>query len=151
MVLDTSGPALARAAEGGSGIHVLRMDGGEAETISGLPLARRQDSADFAAGLVAREAAAIVVIARGAEGSVMATREGRWFAAAADVPVRSKIGAGDSFVGAFTLAMARGRPLPRALQEGMAAASATVMSAGTALCRAADVRRLVAACPVTPL
>jgi 6-phosphofructokinase 2 len=81
----------------------------------------------------------------------MATREGRWFSRAAEVPVKSKVGAGDSFVAAFTLALARGRALPRALQEGMAAASAAVMTEATELCRPGQARRLIAACPVGPI
>src|SRR5690606_33623732 len=102
-------------------VFVLRMDEQEAETLAASRLKTRGDTADFAEALVRRGAAEVVVIARGADGSVMATREGRWFTKAADVPVRSKVGAGDSFLAAFTLSIARGRTLPRALQEGMAA------------------------------
>src|SRR5690606_26389954 len=151
LVLDTSGATLARAAEPPRPVFVLRMDEQEAETLAASRLKTRGDTADFAEALVRRGAAEVVVIARGADGSVMATREGRWFTKAADVPVRSKAGAGDSFVAAFTLAVARGRTLPRALQEGMAAASAAVMTEATDLARASDVRRLVAACPVFPV
>lgn len=151
LVLDTSGAVLARAADGGTGLHVLRMDAAEAEALAGGRLKTRGDSADFAETLARRGAAEIVVIARGADGSVLATARERWFAAAADVRVTSKVGAGDSFLAAFTLALARRRPLPRALQEGTAAASAAVMTEATELCRAADVRRLVAACPVGPI
>jgi 6-phosphofructokinase 2 len=148
LILDTSGATLARAARPAVPAFVLRMDEAEAEMLAAIRLKTRGDSADFAAALVRQGAAEVVVIARGPDGSVMATRDGRWFARAAEVPVKSKVGAGDSFLGAFTLAAARGRPLPRALQEGMAAASATVMTEATELCRAADVRRLAAACPV---
>ncbi len=122
----------------------------EAETLAGSRLKTRDDSADFAESLVRQGAAEVVVIARGADGSVMATRDGRWFAKGAEVPVTSRVGAGDSFVAAFTLALARGRNLPRALQEGMAAASAAVMTEATELARASDFRRLIAACPVAP-
>ncbi len=151
LVLDTSGETLARAARPPRPVHVLRMDGAEAEALVASRLRTRGDTADFAESLVRRGAAEIVVVARGPDGSVMATRDGRWFAAAAAVPVKSKVGAGDSFVAAFTLALARGRALPRALQEGMAAASAAVMTEATDLARAADARRLVAACPVGPV
>lgn len=151
LILDTSGETLAAAVQAPRPAHVLRMDAAEAETLAGAQLRTRGDSADFAESLVRRGAADIVVIARGPDGSVLATAKERWFAAAADVPVKSKVGAGDSFVAAFTLAMARGTALPRALQEGMAAASAAVMTEATELCRAADFRRLIAACPVSPV
>lgn len=151
LVLDTSGETLARAARPPRPLHILRMDAGEAEALASGRLKTRGDTADFAESLVRQGAAEVVVIARGADGSAMATRDGRWFARAAEVPVKSKVGAGDSFVAAFTLALARGRALPRALQEGMAAASAAVMTEATELARAADVRRLIAACPVRPV
>lgn len=151
LVLDTSGPTLARAAAPPHPVFVLRMDEQEAEALAASRLKTRGDTADFAEALLRKGAAEVVVIARGPDGSVMATREGRWFAAAAKVPVKSKVGAGDSFVAAFTLAVARGRPLPRALQEGMAAASAAVMTEATDLARARDVRRLIADCPVSPV
>ncbi len=151
LILDTSGETLVRAARPPRPAHVLRMDAGEAEALAASRLKTRGDTADFAESLVRQGAAEIVVIARGADGSVMATRDGRWFAAAAAVPVKSKVGAGDSFVAAFTLALARGRSRPRALQEGMAAASAAVMTEATDLCRPGDVRRLIAACPVGPV
>jgi 6-phosphofructokinase 2 len=149
LVLDTSGETLARAARPPRPLHVLRMDAGEAEALAASHLKTRGDTADFAESLMRQGAAEIVVIARGADGSVMATREGRWFSRAAEVPVKSKVGAGDSFVAAFTLA--RGRALPRALQEGMAAASAAVMTEATELCRPGQARRLIAACPVGPI
>ncbi|WP_413875798.1 1-phosphofructokinase family hexose kinase [Albidovulum sp.] len=151
LVLDTSGETLARAARPPRPLHVLRMDAGEAEALAASQLKTRGDTADFAESLVRQGAAEIVVIARGADGSVMATREGRWFSRAAEVPVKSKVGAGDSFVAAFTLALARRRALPRALQEGMAAASAAVMTEATELCRPGQARRLIAACPVGPI
>lgn len=150
LLLDTSGATLARAARPEDPVHVLRMDEAEAEALAGSRLRTRGDTADFAEQLVRQGAARIVVIARGADGSVLASGEDRWFAKAAEVPVKSKVGAGDSFLAAFALALARDAALPEALQQGMAAASATVMTEATELCHPADVRRLVAACPVSP-
>lgn len=151
LVLDTSGATLTRAADPARPAHVLRMDEAEAEALSGGHLKTRGDSADFAEDLVRRGAARIVVIARGADGSVLATASERWFSKAAKVPVKSKVGAGDSFLAAFTLALAADRSASRALQEGMAAASAAVMTEATDLCRRADFRRLIRDCPVEPV
>jgi 6-phosphofructokinase 2 len=53
-----------------------------------------------------------VIVARGPEGSVLATDSDPLPFRAADVPVRSKVGAGDTFVGAFTLAVAQGDDSP---------------------------------------
>lgn len=150
LMLDTSGSALHHLMKAGAApAHVLRMDDHEAEGLAGHVLPDRESSADFAQHLVALGLAHVVIVARGAEGSVLATADQRWHCKAARVKVVSKVGAGDSFVGAFALARSRGEDLPRALQLGVAAASAAVMTEATQLCRPADVRRLFAQCTLT--
>jgi 6-phosphofructokinase 2 len=136
VIVDTSGPALHALVEQPSdGVHVLRMDGEEAEELARKPLTEVADTATFARGLVARGVAQIVIVARGADGSVLAAGGDAWHAVSTrPVPVVSKVGAGDSFVGAFTLALARGDALPDCLALAVAAASAAVMSDGTRLC-----------------
>ena len=150
VVLDTSGAALREAvANPIPGLFVLRMDGEEAEEMAGTSLQTRTQSADFAAGLVARGVARRVVVARGADGSVMAEAGQRLFVKAASVVVKSKVGAGDSFVAGFVLALARGMDAAHALAQGSAAASAAVMTDATQLCRPADVARLLGECVVS--
>ncbi len=144
LVVDTSGPPLRRlAAAGETGIAVLRIDEAEAEDLAGRPLPDRAASLAFAAELVARGTARAVVLARGAEGSVLAAPGAALAAAPPKVPVVSKVGAGDSFAGAFVLALAQGRGPRAALAEGTAAAAAAVMTAATELCRRGDVERLL--------
>ena len=150
VVLDTSGAALREAvAHPIPGLFVLRMDGEEAEEMAGISLKTRAQSADFAASLVARGVAQRVVVARGADGSVMAEAGRRLFVTAAKVVVKSKVGAGDSFVAGFVLALARGAESGAALAQGSAAASAAVMTDATQLCRPADVAQLLQQCVVT--
>lgn len=150
--LDSSGPAL-RALQAGriKGLEILRLDMAEAAELAGADLPDAAASAGFAADLVARGLARIVVLARGAEGSVLATAAGLWFCNAAKVPVASKTGAGDSFVAGFVLALARGGAAQVALQHGVAAASAAVMTEATTLCRRKDAEALMAQCRVTGL
>jgi 6-phosphofructokinase 2 len=62
------------------------------------------------------------------------------------VEVRSKVGAGDSFTGAFAFSLARGDAPEQALALGTAAATATITSDGTALCTRAEVMRHRHAC-----
>lgn len=151
-VVDTSGEALHIAgAATDSAIHVLRMNHNEANDLAGRRLQSLGDSADFAQSLVERGAARIVIVARDREGSVLATSGLRLHAPAADVPVKSKVGAGDTFVGAFTLALARGQDLATALTRGVAGASAAVMTDATRLCRREDAERLIAACTARPI
>jgi len=152
FVVDTSGPALRRLTEAPvSGIEVLRMDGEEAEDLAGHPLETRKDTADFAAALVARGGAKAVIVARGADGSVLVDAGKRLFSKAAKVPVKSKVGAGDSFVGGFVLALSQGDTTENALARGVAAASAAVMTEATELCHRADAERLIAECVVSEI
>ncbi len=152
VILDTSGPILAHLAAGQvQPPMVLRMDQHEAEGLARRPLSSRDDSAAFAASLVRRGAGQMVIVARGADGSVLADGTQRLHVAAPKVEIRSKVGAGDSFVGGFTMALARDEDIAAALQHGSAAASAAVMTDGTQLCHKDDYLRLLDTCVVNPL
>jgi 6-phosphofructokinase 2 len=147
LVIDTSGRALARlAAAPIRPADVLRMDGEEAEELAGRALPTAADSADFAQELVCAGVAAQVIVARGGAGNVLAGATQRWLATPPEVAVVSKVGAGDSFTGAFTLALARGQDSAEALRFGTAAAAAAVMTPATGLCRARDLRALLPGC-----
>jgi 6-phosphofructokinase 2 len=73
------------------------------------------------------------------------------------VPVRSTIGAGDTFVGAFVAALAQMHTdtspsaLQHALRQAMAASAAALASLGTALCQAEEVAKLLDAVQVISL
>ncbi|RDC68058.1 1-phosphofructokinase family hexose kinase [Rhodovulum sp. 12E13] len=152
LVVDTSGPALRNLVEAPhEPLHVLRTDDVEAEEIAGRALPAPQDTARFASELVARGVAHAVIFARGAEGSVLATADGAWLARPAPVREVSKVGAGDSFVGAFTLALERGDEMQEALRYGVAASAAAVATEATRLCPKSEVDRLLPHCTVEAL
>ena len=58
------------------------------------------------------------------------------------VPIRSKIGAGDSMTAGTTLKLAQGWSLPDAVRYGVAAGASAVMTPGSELCRLEDTDRL---------
>jgi 6-phosphofructokinase 2 len=152
LVVDTGGrPLAAFVAEPGPGAEVVRMNHEEAEELAGRIFATPAESADFAASLVSRGVARIVVLARGGEGSVLVTEGLRVHCAAPRVKVRSKVGAGDSFVAGLTLALSRGAGPEEALRQGVAAASSAVMTEGTALCRREDVEALLPNCRLSAI
>ena len=152
VVLDTSGTTLAEVVRNPiPGLEVLRMDGPEGEALAGKPMTSREDTANFAQALVWAGVARMVIVARGDEGNVLADAESRFFSSAAKVKVKSTVGAGDSFVAAFVLALARGQSHADALAMGSAAASAAVMTDATQLCRPEDVMRLLPECGVVQL
>lgn len=144
VVLDTSGPALTQAVTHPiPGLAVLRMDSEEAEGLAGHALPTAAATADFASTLVARGVAATVILARGADGNVLASDGLRIMAQPPRVSVLSSVGAGDSFVAGLVLAMARRQGWSQALALGTACAAAAVMTPATELCRAEDVARLL--------
>lgn len=152
VVLDTSGAALAEAvARPIPGLDILRMDAAEAEELAGRSLASRTDTADFAQSLVRKGVSRRVVVARGADGNVLAEAYRRLFASAAKVPVVSTVGAGDSFVAGLVMMLARGARAPEALAFAGAAASAAVTTDATQLCRLEDVERLLPQCGVVAI
>ena len=152
LIVDTSGPALFHLAEKPhDNMFVLRMDGEEAEELAGKPHPDREDSAAFASGLIEKGVARIVIVARGADGSVMATEDGAWHGVSPPAPVISKVGAGDSFVGGFTFSLARQFPVQDCLRWGVAAASAATMTEATRLCDPDVTKEQFEACHISKL
>ncbi|MEH6738557.1 MAG: PfkB family carbohydrate kinase [Sulfitobacter sp.] len=149
IIIDTCETALSHLmAHTHTPFHVLRIDQHEATMAAGHDLGAITDGFQFGAALIGRGVAEIVVIGRGAKGSLLVSRDRRMFCHATKVPVRSKIGAGDAFVGGLTLSLSRAEPLERALQWGVAAACATVKTDGTALCTLQEVEALLPRCRV---
>ena len=81
----------------------------------------------------------------------MSTAGESWHCAGAEVEVVSKVGAGDTFVGAFTLAEAWGMALRECLRFGVAGASAACATEATKLCDLAMVDVLIGGCTLTRL
>ena len=140
LVLDSSGEALRRALE--RGVYLVKPNLRELETAVGRRLASPGEQDVAAQELVRNGAAEIVAVSLGADGALLATAHGVRRLAAPDVKPCSAVGAGDSFVGAITLALAEGRPREEAFALAVATGTATVLTMGTQLCRRADVERI---------
>jgi 6-phosphofructokinase 2 len=149
VVLDTSGNAL--KATLGKGVFLVKPNRSELEYLAGRPLPQTGQLIAAAQTLIANNAAEIVAITLGEHGALIVSQNEAWHALAPPVTANSAVGAGDSFVGAVTLALARGHPLDLVLAYGVAAGTAAVLSPGAELSRAADVERLYAAIHVTRL
>lgn len=127
---------------------LLRVDKKEAARAAQHSMESLEDSLIFARSLVARGVARHVVTGRGAEGSIMVTPDRAYLCRAPQVEVRSKIGAGDALVGAMAFAFGRDEQPEDALKWGVAAASATVSTEGTALCDLETVVSLFRGCVI---
>lgn len=139
FVLDSIHGAPEALAEG---IFMLRHNRYEYPIISGRELPWPDGVIAFAQQLVAEGKAERVTITHGADGSIMASRNGVARTNSLPVKAHSAVGAGDSFVAALLVAMMRGWPDEDALRYAMAAAGATRLTPGTSLFRPEDVERL---------
>jgi 6-phosphofructokinase 2 len=141
LVLDTSGPALRLALEAG-GIHMVKPSLGELEDAVGRSLPDSKAQHEAAMAYVETGKVEFMAVTLGREGALLAWKGGVLGLPSIEVKSRSAVGAGDSFVGAMTLLMARGRPIEEAFRYGIAAGAAAVLTPGTQLCRRDDVERL---------
>ena len=140
LVLDTSGAALREALA--AGVHLIKPSRGELERLLGRPLREPAALEEAARSIVADGGAEIVAVSLGADGALLATRDGCVRLRSPPVEPQSAVGAGDSFVAGMTLGLAEGRPPKEAFALAVATGTATVLTMGTELCRRADVVRL---------
>ncbi len=85
----------------------------------------------------------VVVISRGQDGIIAATKGSLVKAVPPSVRVRSKVGAGDCTIAGLALKLAYGEPLIEACRLAVAMGTAAVLTPGTELCHRADVERLL--------
>lgn len=140
LVLDTSGDALREGVSGG--VFLVKPNLRELSQIAGRDVSEDPDQEEAARRLVERGGAEVVVVSMGAGGVLLVTGSITERIPSPTVPIRSKVGAGDSTVAGITLALARGEDVPTAVRFGVAAGAAAVMTPGTELCRREDTERL---------
>lgn len=142
LVLDTSGKPLRQALH--RGVFMMKPSLGEFEAIANGPIAEAEAQDSAAQALVRSGAVEVLAVSLGHRGALLATHDGTLRLTPPPVVAKSAVGAGDSFVGSMVLALAQGRPIEDAFMRGVAAGTAAVLSAGTELCKRADVERLYA-------
>lgn len=144
FVLDTSGPALKTTLAAG-GVYFAKPSRGEFEQLVGRELPDENSLHEAARRFFDDTPVELLAITLGRDGAIMVDRsEVRRFAPL-PVQARSAVGAGDSFVAAMTLGLARGMPPIEAFMFGMAAGTAAVLTPGNELCKRGEVERLFAA------
>jgi 6-phosphofructokinase 2 len=140
LVLDTSGPALGETLRAG-GVYLAKPSLGEFEQLVGQELREPDAQVEAAMRFVESGCVEILAVTMGHEGALLAQASGILRLPAIEATARSAVGAGDSFVGAMTLALSRGEPPEDAFRWGIAAGTAAILTPGTELCRRADVER----------
>ena len=141
LIIDSAGESLNAARHGG--VFLLKPNLRELSRLADEPLRDESDIKSAAQRLVTDGFAEAIVVSLGAAGAALATSADYTKLRAPIVPIRSKVGAGDSMVAGIALALARGDSLLDAARFGVAAGSAAVMTPGTQLCRREDAERLL--------
>lgn len=149
VVLDTSGRALFESLK--EGVYLIKPNLRELEHLAARKASTPEEQEDICRQIIGEGKAEVVALTLGEEGALLAWAEGSLRMATPKVEVRSAVGAGDSFLAGMTLGLARGRPHEEAFALGLAAGTATVLTAGTELCRRKDVERLYAEIAGRPL
>jgi 6-phosphofructokinase 2 len=144
FVLDTSGAALAAALRGEGKVYLVKPSMRELREFAGRELSHESEQEQAAIQMVKSGQAEIVVVSLGAAGAFFASAGGCERIRAPSVPVKTKVGAGDSMVAGIVFALARDMSLRDAVRFGIACGTAAVMMPGTQLCRREDAERLFA-------
>lgn len=139
-VVDSTGSALAAALA--EGTFLVTPSRRELEAQVGAALDNEQSRLEAASALIADGAAEYVALTLGAEGAVLASRDGMYRLEAPPVDAVSSVGAGDSFVAGFVLRLSQGRSVRDAFRTAVAAGTAAVTTPASELCHREDVERL---------
>jgi 6-phosphofructokinase 2 len=148
-VVDSSGAPLAAALQ--ERIYMVKPNLRELQELVKQPLAHESDWAAASRALLDRFPVELVALSLGHQGALLTTRHEALRAPALPIRSVSAVGAGDSFLGAMVWSLAQGMRPADALRYGVAAGSAAVLNAGTELCHAEDVHRLLPQVTVTTI
>lgn len=141
LILDTSSAALTETLKQAA-VYLLKPNLRELGQLAGENIQDEKQQKAIAQDLIAAGKVEIIAVSIGAAGCFLFTADGFEHLRAPLVPIRSAVGAGDSMVGGIVLGLTQGLSIKRAVQYGIAAGSATVMSDGSQLCNPDDVKRL---------
>lgn len=122
--------------------YLIKPNVHEAEMLLGRELPTEEIIIEAALDLV-KMGMEIVVISRGKDGIIAATKKSLIKAVPPSVKIRSTVGAGDCTIAGLALKLAYGEPLIEACRLAVAMGTAAVLTPGTELCHKADVERLL--------
>ena len=145
VIVDTSGEPLRLALQ--EGVYLVKPNIREQGELVGREVVDESSQQEIALEMIRSGQCAVVVLSLGAGGVLFATADGCERLQAPLVPIKSKVGAGDSMVAGMVLSLAQGKEVGDAVRFGVAAGTAAVMTPGSELCRRADAERLYGELP----
>jgi len=122
--------------------YLIKPNVREAEELLKRELTTEEAIIEAALSLV-KTGIEVVVISRGRDGIIAATREYIVKGVPPSVKVRSAVGAGDCTIAGLALKLAYGEPVIEACRLAVAMGTAAVLTPGTELCHRADVEELL--------
>jgi len=140
FVVDTSGAPLRKAVEVGA--YLVKPNIREFQDLVGRELPDEKAQIEAGCELIDEGRVEAVALSLGRGGAFLITAEGGEHIRTPTVPIRSKVGAGDSMVAGIVLGLARDWGLARAVRFGVACGAAAVMTEGSELARREDAERL---------
>jgi len=138
--LDTDGDCLEKAIKAKP--YLIKPNVHEAEELLKTEISTEEAIVEAALNLV-EMGIEIVVISRGKDGLIAASKKKIVKAVPPSLKVKSAVGAGDCTMAGFALEIVAGEPLIEACRLGAAMGAATVLTPGTELCHRADVEELL--------
>ncbi len=142
VIIDTKGEELKHALE--EGVFLIKPNLRELRDLSGKELKNENEIQAAAKKIHDNGQSKIVVVSMGAGGVMVVSEEFTGKLTAPTVPIKSKVGAGDSTVAGITLFLSRRKPLIESILYGIAAGASAVMTGGTELCTRDDTDYLFA-------
>lgn len=142
VIIDASGESLKLALE--EGVYLIKPNMREFNGLAGQDTMEEPEIVEAAKSIITEGRCEVIVISLGSAGALFISKDIVEHMVPPTVPIRSKVGAGDSMVAGIVLGLSTGKPLRQAVLYGLAAGSAAVMTPGTELCRKEDTDRLYA-------
>lgn len=145
VAVDTSGPALLAAVDGGGcRPDLLKPNAHELASLTGADGALFEADprlAEAAARQLVAQGVGSVLLTLGEAGAVLVTPEGSWSATPPPIEVQSTVGAGDSSLAGYLIAEQRGMQAPDRLAVAVAYGAAAASLPGSTMPRESDLDR----------
>ncbi len=140
IYLDADKEPLKKGLEGH--INGIKPNSHELSRLVGRELADESDYINAVKEIREKYSVGEILLTLGKNGALCLIDDEIYRISVPSVPVKSAVGAGDSFLGAYCMQREKGNPVPECLKTAAAASSAAVMTEGTMLCRHSDVMNL---------
>ncbi len=140
VVVDVSGEPLKEVMK--EGVFLIKPNLGEFQNLVDRDVKEDDEIKEAALEMIKNNCCSVIVISLGAGGVLFVTEDKTKFMRPPTVPIKSKVGAGDSMVAGIVLSLAKGNDIEDSVIYGLAAGSSAVMTPGTELCKKEDTERL---------